>query len=226
MNERPQVSGLAAGDRHAQRRVGWQSSPGWRRVPASEHPKSTGEENISQPAPPPDGEPAARPGGRETESEERRHARCSTHALATGTHVCGTDTAREVTRGARQGPWLVKGQRKGWAGNATSPGQHPKSAGAQDAWGRSTEAPGEGAGPGTWAHMHTHTRAHPVPGHRRPAGQTAHHGNRAAPSERHHRLEGSEAPGDGEAALTKAQPSSLAGGPRADPQAHARQAPR
>lgn len=83
------------------------------------------------------------------------------------------------------------------------PDNGPKSARAQDAWGRGREVPREGPGLSTWAHAHQGT---PCARHRRPASRTAHHGNGAAPSERHHLLEGSEAARAGEAALTKAQP--------------------
>lgn len=188
------------GARHAQSRVGWQSSTGHgcgcetNGTESLPRRQQVHERGDHQPASPTlDAGPAARPGPRETESEERRHARCSTHALATGTHVRRTDTTREVTWGARQGPRLIAGQRKGWAGNATSPQTTARLSRGPGRRGEGPRGPGEGAG---LAPGRTHTG---TPGHTLRQGTGVLPGGlltmvtERRPPELHHRLEGSEA---------------------------------
>lgn len=118
-------------------------------------PKSTREANISQPAPPP-GQ------GTGNQSQRRDATHAAPHTPWPPAHVHRTDTTPEATWGARQGPWLVEGQRKGWAGNATSPRTTaPSQPGPRMPGGGAERPPGKDRG---WAPGRTHTRAPPAPG--------------------------------------------------------------
>ena len=142
--------------------------------------KSTLGGELSKTNPPP-AKPSVRPRGREKKSQKRErdtHTHTHTHSLArtpgTSIHVHthvhdrrGTEEA--MYSAAQRGPWLVQSQRKGWAGNTTSPRRagpsQPRGPGMQHRGVRRPQSPQESeSGPrhlGTVAHTtHTHTQVH------------------------------------------------------------------
>ena len=172
--------------------------------------KSTLGGELSKTNPPP-AKPSVRPRGREKKRQKRdtphihthTHTHTHTHSLArtpgtsihVHTHVHGRrGTEEAMYSAAQQGPWLVQSQRKGWAGNTTSPWRagpsQPQGPGTQHRGVQRPQSPQESeSGPrhlGILAHTpHTHTsaclRVHS--GHRCPTSWTAHHGNRVATSQ-------------------------------------------
>lgn len=157
-------------------------------------------------------QPASPTPGRGTSSQARGQGtgvrgetpRTLLHTRPGPRHTCAGQTRHRKRHGAPgRAPGWLRARGKGGQETPHPPGQRPQVSPGPGCLGEGHRGPGEGPGLGTWAHAHQGT---PCARHRRPASRTAHHGNGAAPSERHHLLEGSEAARAGEAALTKAQP--------------------
>ena len=107
---------------------------------------------------------------RETHTHTHSLARTPGTSIHVYTHVHGRRGTEEAMYSAAQrGPWLVQSQRKGWAGNTTSPRRagpsQPQGPGTQHRGVQRPQSPQESeSGPrplGTLAHTpHTHTQVH------------------------------------------------------------------